>query len=162
MTEGVGDGVEPQAGKLKRVRVRRKPGYRKPGQRKGGKKSQSSTNRKRRLSYRRRSPTRLYHAPEMMEMAYLAGRGWSGEEIAQKIGGTTGPKVRAVLRKFHLRMVRSSWREAVFQIVCRVSVQEKLVAIADARDIELDVMLVDLLERLDEEDINTVLDRPDE
>ena len=44
-------------------------------------------------------PRRAYYGPDKLRAAFLAGAGKSGAEVAEIIGGTTGPRVRAMLRR---------------------------------------------------------------
>jgi hypothetical protein len=53
---------------------------------------------------RRRRQRRAWSASELMLAAFLAGQGRTGGEVAGRLGGTTGPRVRSRLRAAGVHM----------------------------------------------------------
>ena len=107
------------------------------------------------------SVRRMYHAPEQMRAAFLAGQGLSGQEIADQLGGTTGPKVRAMLRKCGVKLIRRPGAEELLTLRWSRRDRAAFEAAADARELDAADLAVELLRALLDEPVvmDNLLDR---
>lgn len=106
---------------------------------------------------------RVYHAPEQMRAAFLAGQGHSGGEIAGILGGTTGPKIRAMLRKCGIKMQRKAGAEELVTIRWSRRDHSAFVLIADRHEMDAADLAAELLRALAAEPVLllNLLDRED-
>lgn len=79
-------------------------------------------------------PRRPWYGPDKLRAAFMAGQGASAGEIAKAIGGTTGPRVRAMLRVHGIPMLREAGNEDILQIRWKIGDRERLNAAADQLD----------------------------
>ena len=79
-------------------------------------------------------PRRPWYGPDKLRPAYLAGQGHSAGEIARIIGGTTGQRVRAMLRVHGIQLQRSAGNMDILQIVWKRADRAALDAAADRLD----------------------------
>lgn len=80
--------------------------------------------------------SRTYHGPDQLRIAYFAGQGMSGGEIATAIGGTTRFRIAALLSKVGLSTVRRKPSERVVRINVDRTIFERLVEASVARDLD--------------------------
>lgn len=80
--------------------------------------------------------SRTYYGPDQLRIAYFAGQGMSGGEIALAIGGTTRFRIAALLSKVGLSTVRRKPAERVIRINVDRALFEALVEASVARDID--------------------------
>lgn len=78
-------------------------------------------------------PRRPWYGPDKLRAAHLAGQGKSGEEIAAIIGGTTGPRVRAMLRAHDISLLGNG-RNDVILITWKKDDREAIEKAAYMRD----------------------------
>lgn len=81
-------------------------------------------------------PRRPWYGPDKLRAAYLAGLGMSANEIARVIGGTNGPRVRAMLRVHDIRLLREKGGEDILHIRWKTGDRQKLNSMADQLDRE--------------------------
>jgi hypothetical protein len=84
--------------------------------------------------HRHALPRRPWYGPDKLRAAYLAGQGASAGEIARAIGGTTGPRVRAMLRVHAIPLLRENSGEDILCVRWKVADRERLNATADKLD----------------------------
>jgi hypothetical protein len=108
-----------------------------------------------------KAPRPTSHSPALIQAAFLAGQGMTGAEIAAAIGGTTGPDVRAQLRRHGVKVPRGFGMAE--PIAVRLSRRERLVfgTLAEAIEIEPTDLAAELLRALIAEPIvaRNLLDR---
>jgi len=90
-------------------------------------------------------PRRVYHARDQMLSAFWAGMGFTGEEIAERLGGTTGQRVRAMLHKCGIRMRRRPADDELIAVRCRRSDRKRLYAEALNRGVNPDEFALAIL-----------------
>jgi hypothetical protein len=89
------------------------------------------------MSAKRRPPAlprRPWFGPDKLRAAYLAGQGMSAGEIARVIGGTTGQRVRAMLRVYGIPLQRDRGNMDILQVVWKRGDRAALDAAADRLD----------------------------
>lgn len=80
--------------------------------------------------------TRSYFGPDKLRIAYFAGQGMSGTEIATAVGGTTRYRIAALLSSVGLSTVRRKTTERVVRIPVDRALWERIVEAAVARDLD--------------------------
>lgn len=85
---------------------------------------------------RRRAPLprRTWYGPDKLRAAYMAGQGASAGEIAQAIGGTSGPRVRVMLRAHGIQLMRERGGEDILFVRWKRGDREALEKVALAMD----------------------------
>lgn len=70
------------------------------------------------MTKRKRSPLppRVWYGPDKMRAAFYAGQGKSAVEIAQFLGGTDAPRVRAMLNNHGIPLIRSAGNEDILLV----------------------------------------------
>jgi len=81
------------------------------------------------------SVRRVWYGPDKLRLAYLAGQGMTASQIADAMGGTTGPRVRSLLAKVGLQLLGTAGRQVV-QVKVRSADANALAAQAVKRDRE--------------------------
>ncbi|MCT8999222.1 hypothetical protein [Chelativorans intermedius] len=81
-------------------------------------------------------PRKRWSTGDIIRAAHMAGQGASGGEIATVIGGTTGERVRAMLRVHGIPLLRNRGNEDILQIRWKREDRERLNALADRLDRE--------------------------
>lgn len=79
-------------------------------------------------------PRRPWYGPDKLRAAFLAGQGKSAGEIASIIGGTTGPRVRSMLRVHNIPLLREKGGEDILFVKWKRSDREALEKAALAMD----------------------------
>lgn len=88
------------------------------------------------MTKRKRSPLppRVWYGPDKLRAAYLAGQGKSGTEIAQILGGTDGPRVRAMLNTHGIPLMRAAGNEDILYVRWKRQDRETLNRVAARLD----------------------------
>jgi len=81
-------------------------------------------------------PRRPWFGPDKLRAAFLAGQGASAGEIARAIGGTTGHRVRAMLRVYGIPLMREHGDDDVLFVRWKRADRQRLNEIADRLDRE--------------------------
>lgn len=87
---------------------------------------------------RRRAPRRKtlsYSVPMKIRMAYLAGQGRSGGEIAEEIGIDDPQRVRSALRNMGIRLLREPGGMELIMVHVARPVRDAMVEIADRAEL---------------------------
>lgn len=79
-------------------------------------------------------PRRPWYGPDKLRAAYMAGQGASAGEIAKAIGGTTGDRVRAMLRVHGIPLMRKNSGEDILFVRWKTADRERLNRTADKLD----------------------------
>ena len=84
----------------------------------------------------KQAPRRVYLTQDNMRIAWLAGNGKSGGEIAEAIGGTTRYRIASLLRRFGLSLLGRNPSDRVLVVMVNGKSLDRITHAAVERDLD--------------------------